>query len=151
MPIAREYRYKRGAMLSALRRKHVIGNSACFRRTESMAPGFAFVGRWLLCCVLLAACGCGDSAQERAERTIAKLVKDHNARMVVDENLPNHPIIKLDFSDTKTFDSELVPLADLADLKELILTGTKISDAAVDSFADLPQLQVLTLSDDQIT
>jgi hypothetical protein len=104
-----------------------------------------------LCSLILAMCGCGESAQDRAERAIAALVKDHNARMVQDENRPNHPIIELDFSDTKTYDSELAPLADLADLERLVLTGTKITDAAVNSFASLPNLRTLTLTNEPIT
>jgi hypothetical protein len=112
---------------------------------------YLYVARCFLGGLILAACGCGESAQDRAERKIAELVKDHNARMVVDEKRPSHPIVKLDFSDTKTYDSELAPLADLTDLEELVLTGTKITDAAVESFADLPQLKILTLTDDAIT
>jgi hypothetical protein len=119
-------------MLSGNARKHVA------------STGF-------LCSLILTACGCGESAQEAAERKIAVLVKDHNARMVVDINRPNHPIVELDFSDTKTYDSELTPLADLADLERLVLTSTNITDAAVDSFASLPQLQTLTLTNDPIT
>jgi hypothetical protein len=145
-----------GSMLSERQRKRGVCTSAC-SSTEGREPGTRLraIGCGLRtaarCALILAICGCGESAQNRAERAIADLVKDHNARMVVDEKLPNHPIVKLDFSDTKTYDSELAPLADLADLNELVLTGTKITDAAVDAFAQLPQLQTLTLTNDGIT
>ena len=79
--------------------------------------------------------------KDRAVATIQRI----GGEFELDEQSPGQPLVKVDFSFTQVTDDDMVGLKGLADLRELYLCGTDITDAGLEQVRGLRALEVLDL------
>lgn len=77
-------------------------------------------------------------------RVIAKIQK-LGGEFELDEQSPGQPLARVDFSFTQVTDDDMMGLKGLADLRELYLCGTDITDAGLEHVRGLRALEVLDL------
>jgi hypothetical protein len=78
-------------------------------------------------------------------------IKNLQGKVTTAPNLPGDPVIVIDADTRKLGDHVVAPLGELADLQELNLRRTLITDKGVASLKDLGRLRVLTLSENRIS
>lgn len=103
----------------------------------------------LLILFLSAFCGCGESGSTH-QQAIVELEKA-GGQFTYDEQSPNKPVIKIEFSGRQLADEALVHLRHFPELKELSFGYRNISDAGLVHLQGLNNLQILALGSDLVT
>ena len=88
-----------------------------------------------------------EADQAKAIAEIEKL----GGRVTVDAKSPDEPVIEVELPSSKVTDAELQHFAGLAQLQVLDLNGTKITDAGVQHLIRLSKLQQLFIRDTTTT
>ena len=105
-------------------------------------------GRKLVALAAILLAGCSEGPPSKAELDAISAMQRLQGQ--VKTNAEGHAV-SLILAGADVHDAELVPVADLRDLKFLSLEGTPISDAGVAHLAKLADLQSLSLAQTKVT